>query len=155
MELFGERDENTLKAINSHNLRSPHKVHYHGYLNHEKALAKLAESDVCLCIQDPSVVNLEYSYPLKLFEYLALGRIVVASRTLGISEVIEEGDNGFLASYNAEDLKAVFDKVIDMRTSGEIESIQCSASETAASYDWEFINEKILSHLRALLKPHS
>jgi glycosyltransferase involved in cell wall biosynthesis len=152
VDLFGERHEDTLTAIKAHNMRSPHEVRYHGYLAHEKALAKLAESDVCLCVLDPSVLNFQYSYPIKLFEYLALSRVVVASRTLGMAEIIEDGDNGFLTLYSAEDLKAVFDKIIAMRNDGEIQRIRRSARETATNYSWQDINEKILLHLRKLLE---
>lgn len=151
-DLFGEPDDVTLVAIEEHNMRNPHKVNYHGYLGHEEALARLAQSDVCLCILDASILNFEYSYPVKLFEYLALGRVVVASRTPGMAEVIEDGENGFFTSFNAEDLNVVFQKVIATRKNGGIESIQFSARETAARYNWEDINEKILLHLRALLK---
>lgn len=152
IDLFGEPNEDTLAAIKEHNMRNPHKVSYHGYLGHEEALARLAESDVCLCILDASVLNFEYSYPVKLFEYLALGRVVVASRTLGMAEVIKDGENGFFTCYGAGDLKVMFDKIIAMRKNGEIGRVQFSARETAASYNWEDINEKILLHMRALLK---
>ncbi len=152
VNLIGRSDDEVLEAIENHNRSSPHKVLYHGYLPHEEALIKLAESEVCLCILDPSVLSYRYSYNVKIFEYLALGKVVAASRTAAFAEIIEDGRNGFLISYNAEGLKSVFDKVFDMKKRGDLVRVKRAARETARFYLWEDINDKMLSGLQTLLR---
>lgn len=150
--LFGERNEEMVRMIEDHNQRRSHKVHYHGYLSHDRTLARLAESDVCLCILDSQVVSFDYSYPVKLFEYLALGKIVIASRTSAMAEVIEDGYSGFLVSHSVEDLAAVFDQIIDMKNKGNLAEVSQAARKTAERYSWHHINDTILSGLHVMLK---
>ena len=157
VELFGENlkregDDEILQALENLNHSSPHKVRYHGNLPHKEALAKIAESEVGLCILKPFVLSYDYSYNVKIFEYLALGKVIVASRTTAFSEVIRDGDNGFLISFSAEDLRTAFDRIIELKQRGELVRIKRAARETAKLYRWEDINKKILLHLDAVLK---
>ena len=152
VELFGERDDEILQAIENHNRVSPHKIRYHGYLPHKEALAKLAESDVCLCILDTSVVSFEYAYAVKIFEYLALGKVIVATRTTASSEIIRDGDNGFLISFSAEGLRMVFERIIKMKERGDLVRVERAARESAKLYRWEDINDRIVLHLDTVLK---
>ena len=152
VELFGERDDEILLAIEDHNRVSPHEIRYHGYLPHKEALAKLAQSEVCLCILDTSVVSFRYAYAVKIFEYLALGKVIVATRTTASSEIIRDGDNGFLISFSAESLRMVFERIIEMKEKGDLVRVERAARESAKLYRWEDINEKVVSHLHTVLK---
>jgi glycosyltransferase involved in cell wall biosynthesis len=152
VDLFGEGYDEVLKAIRNHNRSSPHKVHYHGYLPHEVALAKIAESEVCLCIVDPSVLSFDYAYAVKIFEYLAMGKVVVASHTIASAQIIRHGENGFLITYSAKDLKSIFDTILSMRESGDLLRVKRAARETARLYLWEDINKRTLLFLKALWK---
>lgn len=152
--LAGRSDEGMVEMIADHNRRSPHQVRYLGYLDHAEALLKLAQSDVCLCILDPSVLSYNYSYNLKVFEYLALGKVVIASHTAAFSEIIQDGENGFLVSYSAEDLREVFERIIGMKEKGDLVRIQREARKTAELYRWEDINDKVLAGVHSLLASH-
>ena len=158
VECFGPSDahdtDDILRAIENHNQSSPHKIHYHGYLPHEEALAKMAESEVCLCILDTSVMNYKYAYAVKIFEYLALGKVIVASRTVASSEIIRDGDNGFLISFSGDSLRMVLERIIEMKERGELAKVERAACESAKFYRWEDINRKIVSHLDTVLKGH-
>jgi len=69
-------------------------ITFTGVVAHDDILRYLAAMDVAVAPY-PALENFYYS-PLKLFEYMAAGRAVVASRTGQIAQVISHGVNGLL-----------------------------------------------------------
>jgi len=67
------------------------RVRFTGVVDREAVPALVAAFDVAL---QPAVVA--YASPLKLFEYLALGKAIVAPRTPNLTEVLDDGDNALL-----------------------------------------------------------
>lgn len=67
------------------------RVTFTGLVQRERVPLLVAAFDVAL---QPAVV--EYASPLKLFEYLALGRAVVAPQVPNLMEVLSDGDNALL-----------------------------------------------------------
>ncbi|MDZ7264821.1 MAG: glycosyltransferase family 4 protein, partial [candidate division KSB1 bacterium] len=70
------------------------RVIFAGYVPHEKVPAYLSAMDIVLAPY-PRLDFFYYS-PLKLFEYLAAGKAVIASRIGQITEIIQDGINGVL-----------------------------------------------------------
>src|SRR3990172_9095833 len=67
-----------------------------GSVDHAEVPAYIAAADACVVLIDVERYSVQYGFsPLKLYEYLACGRPVVATRTAGF-EVVEEGDCGLL-----------------------------------------------------------
>lgn len=87
---------------------------------------------------------LKWNYPIKLFEYLALGMPIVAADNPGIADIIDDGKNGLLfKSGNAQDLRralkrAVGDEALRARMSAQ-------ARETAWRHDWSDIRKAMVS----------
>ena len=67
------------------------RVHFTGILPRARVPGYVAAFDIAL---QPAVVP--YASPLKLFEYLALGKAVVAPRQPNIEEVLNDGGNALL-----------------------------------------------------------
>lgn len=67
------------------------RVQFTGVVDRERVPALVAAFDVAL---QPAVVP--YASPLKLFEYLALGKAVIAPRRPNIEEVLQDGVNAVL-----------------------------------------------------------
>jgi glycosyltransferase involved in cell wall biosynthesis len=67
------------------------RIHFTGVVPREKVPALVAAFDIAL---QPAVVP--YASPLKLFEYLALGKAIVAPRQANIEEVLTDGRNALL-----------------------------------------------------------
>jgi len=67
------------------------RVRFTGVINREDVPAHVAAFDIAL---QPAVVP--YASPLKLFEYLALGKAIVAPRQPNIEEVLQDGENALL-----------------------------------------------------------
>jgi len=72
-------------------------VSYLGILPSSAVRAEISNADVCCC-PFPDREELAPVQPVKLLEYLALGRPTVASQTHGISSLIEHEISGLLAT---------------------------------------------------------
>lgn len=78
-------------------LKVSQRVTFTGVVPREEVPAKVAAFDVAL---QPAVTS--YASPLKLFEYLVLGKAIVAPRVPNIMEVLRDGDNALLFDPNDE-----------------------------------------------------
>jgi glycosyltransferase involved in cell wall biosynthesis len=55
----------------------------------------IAASDICFCpLWD--IEKFRWSYPVKTYEYLAMGKPVIASNLPGVSHIVKDGKNGLL-----------------------------------------------------------
>ncbi|MES2715289.1 MAG: glycosyltransferase family 4 protein [Pseudomonadota bacterium] len=79
-----------LEAL-AHKLRIADRVRFTGVVPRQDVPAYVAAFDIAL---QPAVVP--YASPLKLFEYLALGKAVVGPRQPNLEEVLTHGDNALL-----------------------------------------------------------
>ena len=76
--------------------------------------------------------------PLKLFEGMAMGKTVIASRVSGIQEVVRSGYNGFLVDpNNPKDWCEAIETVLDCK-SLQLESSK-NAVESVKKYDWNVL----------------
>ncbi len=91
MALSRELKEKLVRLANGPNLRG--KIMFAGRVPYEKVPVYINASDVCIVAQSPSRSG--YS-PLKLFEYMACGKPVVASAIEGVKELIGESRAGVL-----------------------------------------------------------
>jgi glycosyltransferase involved in cell wall biosynthesis len=71
------------------------RVRFTGVIERERVPEHVAAFDIAL---QPAVVP--YASPLKLFEYLALGKAIVAPRQPNIEEVLTDGENALLFDAN-------------------------------------------------------
>jgi glycosyltransferase involved in cell wall biosynthesis len=79
----------------------------------------LAAADVCLCLYADFAWSRHgfYLSPLKLYDYMAAGRTVIASDKGQISTVIEDGRDGFLVSDDADE---ILDRILFCRDNPEL-----------------------------------
>ena len=109
-----------------------------GYVKHEEVLGWLTTADVAVAPYPPLPEELWFS-PLKLYEYMAAGKAIVASRAGQIAEVIEDGHNGMLVEPgNAAQLtQAIIDLLDDpeqRQRFGENARQQATAEHSWAAY---------------------
>jgi glycosyltransferase involved in cell wall biosynthesis len=72
-------------------LKLQDRVRFTGVIDRDRVPEHVAAFDIAL---QPAVVA--YASPLKLFEYLALGKPVIAPRQPNIEEILADGDNALL-----------------------------------------------------------
>ncbi len=108
-----------------------------GSISHEKVPAYLDACDILASPHVPSTDGSEFfGSPTKLFEYLAMGKGIVASRLGQVGEVIIDGENGLLVEPGDADVLA---RAIErLAVDGELRSrLGAAARKTAIErYTW-------------------
>jgi glycosyltransferase involved in cell wall biosynthesis len=121
-------------------------VQYLGELPSEQVWEQIQESDCC--VHPFSADHLSYVYPVKVFEYLALERPVVASRLEGISAIIEDGKNGLLANPGDADdwARALITLASDVSLR---KKLMRNARSSIERYSWRRIHSQIHAAIAA------
>ena len=108
----------------------------------------LASADFCLL---PAYIDEEIMQdivPIKLYEYLAMEKVVIASELPGISKEFGYG-NGIEYVQKAEEVLETAQKILD---EGRYEEISKKGREYVKSNDWEAITDKFENALKDLIK---
>jgi len=130
---------------------SGNNIYFHGFVPHGELLPYYKKLEVFLAPYKKRVfVNggiadiAEYMSPLKLFEYMAAGKVIVSSRLPVLEEVLEDGINALLCDPDNLDewIKAI-------KTLLEDEQLRKKLGENAKNtlekkYTWEKRSIKIL-----------
>jgi glycosyltransferase involved in cell wall biosynthesis len=72
------------------------RVTFTGLIPPVEVAARLRQADVLVLPNPASVISSEFTSPLKLFEYMASGRPIVASDLPSLREVLRDGENALL-----------------------------------------------------------
>lgn len=108
-------------------------------LPHKRALEIINSSDICLSILSPNIRNYRYSYPIKIFEYMALGKVVIGSDFPGMRSILKHWVNGIL--INPNDVSELTEAILEIYQNKELRiKIEDNALESANKYDWKKIN---------------
>ena len=78
-------------------------IEFLGSIEHRKVPTYLFSSDILLMTWSSAVKTIEYCSPLKLFEYMAAGRIIVGHGFRTIREVLVDGEDSYLADPESRD----------------------------------------------------
>ena len=116
-------------------------------IDYYKVPAYLASADACLLVYDDFSWS-KYGFhgsPTKLFDYMASGRPVIASRIGQISVVIEDGKDGLLARNDVDD---IYDKILFcLEHRAQAECMGRAAREKVMRlYNWERV-ARVTSHI--------
>ncbi|HEY6898681.1 MAG TPA: glycosyltransferase family 4 protein [Rhodocyclaceae bacterium] len=74
------------------------RLHLLGQIPPAERFELIAKSDLCLLPLTQSSIGSRYTSPLKLFEYMAMGKPILASDHPSLREVLRHGDNGWLVA---------------------------------------------------------
>jgi glycosyltransferase involved in cell wall biosynthesis len=124
-----------------------------GSIAHEKVPAYLDACDVLASPHVPSTDGSEFfGSPTKLFEYLAMGKGIVASRLGQVGEVIIDGENGLLVEPgDADELAHAIDRLAADR--GLRQRLGEAARKTAVErYTWRHNAARVFDAMRAMLE---
>ena len=104
-------------------------------MDRDELMAEICRADVCLSIQ-PEFFWSRWKFhgsPMKLFEYMACGTLVLASDIGQMSELIVDGENGLLCESKPE---SIFNKILFARNN-ELQK------EKMAYAGWKLVNEEL------------
>jgi glycosyltransferase involved in cell wall biosynthesis len=122
---------------------------FHGYINYNQVPKVLKDSDVLLL---PSAekqfvgmnVNIaNYNSPLKMFDYLASGGIIISSKRDGICEVLKHRYNSIIVKkYDIKNWANALNKVIKKKYN--LKKLSKNSIITSKKYTWEQRANRIL-----------
>jgi glycosyltransferase involved in cell wall biosynthesis len=124
-----------------------------GSISHEKVPAYLDACDILASPHVPSPDGSEFfGSPTKLFEYLAMGKGIVASRLGQVAEVIIDGENGLLVEPgDADGLARAIEK---LAVDGKLRSRLGAAARMTAieRYTWRHNAARVFDALGVLFE---
>ena len=111
---------------------------------HTEALEEIESADVCILPLTDTVENYNYTLPIKLFEYLALGNATVASDLVGVRQIIEDRENGILVQ--SDDADAMAEAIIELATNHDLRRrLEANARPSVQKYDWKKVHQQVLA----------
>lgn len=144
----GEPDLDRAKRL-ANDLGLGDRVRFTGQVEPSRVASLVADAAVVV-VPTVATASARYTSPLKLFEYLASGRPVIASDLPPIREVVRDGENGLLFPAGDSDALAACIR----RVLGEdvlAASIARTAFAEAAQYSWAKRAERLEAFLRRVL----
>lgn len=120
------------------------RVHFAGAVKHEDIPAHVAAMDIAVLPSIPA-----YASPMKLFEYLAMGKAVIVPDQPNLREVVREGENGMFIPPN--DNTGFARAVTSLATNPELrERLSRGAVETIerGGYYWTENARRVLAGLQ-------
>jgi glycosyltransferase involved in cell wall biosynthesis len=126
-------------------------VKIHGYINYEKVPYVLANSDILLLPtahvqygRSKSVNITNYNSPLKMFDYLAAGKIILASKRDGICEVLKHNYNSIIVDkYDLKNWTKAMNDILNNKYN--LPKLRSNSIITAKKFTWDKRVVKILN----------
>jgi glycosyltransferase involved in cell wall biosynthesis len=111
----------------------------------------IAGADICLLPLTKTSIASRYTSPLKLFEYMAIGKPVIASDLDSVREVLTDGEDSLLVP--AADAAALADGVRRLLEDAALAArIGCNAKARAAAFGWDARAKRMLDFMTAQLE---
>jgi glycosyltransferase involved in cell wall biosynthesis len=125
-------------------------VIWKGYVPHSVVAEYLFAADVLLMLWSWDVPHIRCFSPLKMFEYMAAGRIIVGQDYPTIGEVLRDGTTAYLA--NPDSLEDLCDKVRQALQEEYPSAMADRVRQMALQdYSWNSRAQKILASLKGLI----
>jgi glycogen(starch) synthase len=146
--LVGDGPERKALERESKRIGYADRVHFMGFVAHERLPAVLAHADLLVL---PSIYE---ELGTVLLEAMQAGLPIVASKTGGIPDVIEDGVNGLLVPPgNPGALARAIDRLLADRDLAR--RLSEEARQRAKDYDWEVLAERVLRVYQGVTGGHS
>jgi glycosyltransferase involved in cell wall biosynthesis len=137
----GEADLQRLR-MSAERLDCAARITFTGALPPPDVASRLREADVLLLPNPASAISTSFTSPLKLFEYMASGKPIVASDLPAIREVLRDGDNALLVPpADPPALTAAIRRLMDDPALAE--ALASRARVDALEYTWDRRAERL------------
>jgi glycosyltransferase involved in cell wall biosynthesis len=118
------------------------RVELTGLVSPREVPAQLARANVLVLPNPATTISTHFTSPLKLFEYMAAGRPIVASDLPAIREILRDGEHAILVP--AGDAGAMASAITRLLAdAGEADRLARAAFDAAGQYSWEFRAERL------------
>lgn len=120
-------------------------VEFLGEMPHRDVLRHMEGAHVCVNTV-PRTIEHDGTHRIKMFEYLAMGKAVVASRLAGSARIVNEGENGLLVE--PEDHQALAAAILRLYRQPELrQRLRSNARPSVLKFDFNLIARKVLQTL--------
>ncbi|MBI5190982.1 MAG: glycosyltransferase family 4 protein [Nitrospirae bacterium] len=124
-------------------------VKFWGTIDSERVPYFLGRMDVCF-IPFPPIKGKDETYPVKMFEFMAMGKAIVSTRLTGVSSVLDDGVDVLLVEPG--NAGAMAEAVFRIYSDPELRKrLETNALAKSRAYDWRVINDKVVARLRELM----
>jgi glycosyltransferase involved in cell wall biosynthesis len=124
-------------------------VEFCDFVEKPELMRRIARAGVCV-VSFRDVPDLAQTYPIKVLEYMAMGKPVIVSRIGGMSELVEDGETGLL--FRADDPADLAAKIRAIRTDPALAArLGTVARERSRAYDYAVKGRTILKTLQHLV----
>lgn len=128
----------------------------YGFKKYKDVPKLLSKSDILLMpysnkveVRAKGINTAQYCSPLKMFDYLAAGRIIVSSKLSGINEVLKHRKNAILVkNFDFLSWEKSFLKILSGKYN--IEQIQKNSLTTAQKFTWKKRAKKIINSYKII-----
>ena len=124
-------------------IRDKKQIHVLGHQKRRVVQQWLKKADVLILPNSRKYKMSEYTSPLKLFEYMATGKPIIASRIPSLQEVLKDKQNAIL--FHPDDPEDLAKKIIWV-LNNDCTHIVKQASIDVSAYTWEKRSIRILNH---------
>ena len=140
--VFGGRDKNRLQHLKKITLDMDN-IYFMGYINESELIEYMNAADIFLMPHQENCDIIKYTSPLKMFEYLSIGRPIVASNFPVFREILLDNENAVLAKHDStEDFS---EKINYLLTDSKAYNyISKNAIDSVKTYSWECRAKNIL-----------
>jgi glycosyltransferase involved in cell wall biosynthesis len=126
----------------AHDLGLASRVEFTGLVAPATVAGLLARATILVLPNLPTAISTRFTSPLKLFEYMAVGRAIIASDLPAIREVVQDGVNGLLVhAGDAAALAAAIERVVAQPELAN--RLARAAFESAEAYSWDRRAERL------------
>jgi glycosyltransferase involved in cell wall biosynthesis len=141
----GPESQRTVYTIKAEKRRLKN-IRFTGYVQHQCVKDYLAAGDVLLMIWSSKVPTINVCSPLKVFEYMAAGRIIVGHGYPTIREVLEDNETAILCQPDSyEDLEFKLRRALSMDYPNPM--AQKANQMAIQRYSWEERTRTILNRI--------
>ena len=144
-----EPDLSRVKAL-ANELGITDRVTFTGLIPPSAVPAHLAGATMLVLPNPTSAISTHFTSPLKLFEYMAAGRAIIASDLPAIREVLRDGENALLVTPG--DADAIATAIRRLMSDPELAGrLARTAAIDAADYTWPRRAERLEALLNAVV----
>ena len=116
-----------------------------GWLPYEKIPEQIARMDVCMALLHPKPYYVN-AIPIKLFEYMASGKPIIASDLKNIRSILEESQSGVVADpFNTHQLADILLNLMDDKEK-QIRMGQSGRQYIEEGHNWLILEKKLVDN---------